>query len=321
MCLGTDYTYKTDLYVDGEMCDSVLQGQLIVRGGFDPMFSQADIQIFIDSLRSLGVDSIDGDVILDLSMKDTLRLGWGWCWDDKAISLTPLLCDGRDAFANTFYTQLEAAGISLSGQICEGRVPDTAVLRARVFHGIKQILHPMMKQSNNNYAESMFYQLAANGGQPYAGRRQAAQEVGKIIEQMQLDPSHYVVADGSGLSLYNYITAQVLLRFLREAYSRPAIYEELCASLPIAGNDGTLQDRLRQGNACFNVRAKTGTLMGVSSLAGYCTAANGNRLCFVIFNNGVRRQQSARDFQDKVCEALTASMPAPVSDDMESEIP
>jgi len=53
-----------------------------------------------------------------------------------------------------------------------------------------------------------------------------------------------------------------------------------------------------------NVRAKTGTLAGIISLAGYCTASNGHRLCFAIINQGIMRGRNARNFQDKVCTIL-----------------
>ena len=53
-----------------------------------------------------------------------------------------------------------------------------------------------------------------------------------------------------------------------------------------------------------NVKAKTGTLTGVISLAGYCTASNGHQLCFAILNQGVMRASDARHFQDRVCEVL-----------------
>ena len=78
----------------------------------------------------------------------------------------------------------------------------------------------------------------------------------------------------------------------------------LYASMPIAGIDGTLDDRMRRGHAHGNVHAKTGTVTGVSALAGYCTAANGHKLCFSIINMGIRRSATGRRFQDRVCEAL-----------------
>ena len=75
-------------------------------------------------------------------------------------------------------------------------------------------------------------------------------------------------------------------------------------SLPIAGVDGTLEKRMTKGPADGNVRAKTGTLTGISSLAGYCRAANGHQLCFSIINQGVMRNQAGKNFQDRVCQVL-----------------
>ena len=92
--------------------------------------------------------------------------------------------------------------------------------------------------------------------------------------------------------------------FLRYAYRHPEIYDNMLPCMPIAGVDGTLSKRMRKGAAHENVKAKTGTVTGVSSLAGYLTTANGHRICFSIINMGIRHASSGRNFQDKVCQAL-----------------
>ena len=74
--------------------------------------------------------------------------------------------------------------------------------------------------------------------------------------------------------------------------------------MPVAGVDGTLSDRMRDADTRGKVWAKTGTVTGVSSLAGYCQAPNGHLLCFAIINQGVMHGKNAHRFQDKVCEAL-----------------
>jgi len=91
---------------------------------------------------------------------------------------------------------------------------------------------------------------------------------------------------------------------LRYAYRNGNIYLHLLPALPVAGFDGTLKNRMRNPFTSGNVKAKTGTVMGVSSLAGYCTAANGHRLCFSIINQGVMHGRNGRRFQDRICEAL-----------------
>ena len=153
-------------------------------------------------------------------------------------------------------------------------------------------------------AESMFYQLAAHDGKRGAGRKQALTHYNRLIRTVGLDPSHYQIADGSGLSLYNYLTPQLLAYVLRYAYAHPDIYKPLRESMPIAGRDGTLRKRMKGTKAAGNVHAKTGTVEGVSTLSGYCTAANGNTLCFSIMNQGIRHTSTGRNFQDRVCREL-----------------
>ena len=91
---------------------------------------------------------------------------------------------------------------------------------------------------------------------------------------------------------------------LRYAYHNKHIYKPLYESLPIAGVDGTIKTRMKTGSAYKNVRAKTGTLSGVSTLAGYVKASNGNMLAFSIMNNGVSSSAVGKNYQDKVCQAL-----------------
>ena len=94
---------------------------------------------------------------------------------------------------------------------------------------------------------------------------------------------------------------------LRYAWQQPTIYNHLLASLPVAGVDGTLKKRMTDDEACCgNVVAKTGTVTGISSLAGYLTAPNGHRLAFAIINQGIRHSGDGRRFQDRLCHILCA---------------
>lgn len=83
------------------------------------------------------------------------------------------------------------------------------------------------------------------------------------------NPENYKIADGSGVSVYNYISPRLLLEYLKYAYYHREIFLPFYESLPIAGVDGTLQNRMKQTKARGNVHAKTGSVTGVSSLAGY----------------------------------------------------
>lgn len=107
--LGGDYQFSTQLYSTVAPTDSVLQGSLVARGGFDPLFGRDDLRAFVEVLRQRGIRRITGDLVLDVSMKDTTSLGWGWCWDDKNKPLTPLLYRGNDSWADHFYEHLGRA--------------------------------------------------------------------------------------------------------------------------------------------------------------------------------------------------------------------
>lgn len=303
-CLGGDYLYQTKFYATTPL-DSVVRGDLVVCGGFDPLFSHDDLRAAIDILKRSGVRRIEGDVVLDLSMKDADLLGWGWCWDDVAVPLTPLLYGGEHRFVEKMTAALTEAGIGLSGNFREGQLPAELVPIVTRSHSIDQVLLPMMKRSDNLFAESLFYQVAALLQRPNASRRDAAALFARFVEKIGLRPSDYQFADGSGLSLYNYLTPELLVATLRYAYRNPSIYDHLSPTLPVMGRDGTLRRRCRGTTAAGNVQAKTGTLEGVSSLAGYAIAPNGHQLCFAIFNQGVLKGSTARAFQDRVCRALT----------------
>ena len=170
-------------------------------------------------------------------------------------------------------------------------------------HSIEDVLEPMMKNSDNLYAESMFYQIAASQGARPAKASHARQLIKKTLSKAGVT-GQYKIADGSGLSLYNYVTPELLTRLLIYAYRKPGIIRSLYVSLPIAGEDGTLKKRMKDCPAHINVRAKTGTVTGVSSLAGYAVAANNHMLVFSIINQGIMKADDGRNFQDKVCNAL-----------------
>lgn len=302
--LGGNYKYTTSLYTHGSICDSLLQGDIFLRGSLDPRLDSTDVAAFAQALHQKGVRRIEGNLFLDVSLKDSLLYGWGWCWDDENPELSPLLYEGRPTLADRMIEALTEADIDLCGMMCDSIVPDSAQFLFSRTHTIDQILLPMMKDSDNLYAESLFYQMGAKSGEPFAGRKQCIQPVHRLIKRVGLNPDNYRIADGSGLSLYNYVTPELLGRLLRYAYRNKRIYNHLLPSLPVAGEDGTLRKRMRKGYAHGKVFAKTGTVTGISTLSGYLTAPNGHRLCFSIMNQGLRRVAIGRDFQDRVCEAL-----------------
>lgn len=302
--LGGDYQFKTELCYTGKVENGTLTGDVYCVGGFDPRFNSDDLNAFVESLKRMGVDTIRGHIFADKSMKGPELLGEGWCWDDDNPTLSPLLIGRKDVFLDRFMHELREGGIVVDAFGGAARRPSDAYCIVSRFHTIDQILMRMMKESDNLYAESMFYQIAASTGNRPASARSARSVTNQLIQKMGLSPSRYKIADGSGLSLYNYVTPELEVAMLRYAFRNGNIYLHLLPSLPIAGVDGTLKKRMTGPLTNGNVRAKTGTLTGIASLAGYCTAANGHKLCFAIINQGLMHGSNGRRFQDLVCAAM-----------------
>ena len=302
---GGNHPFTTELRSRGTISGRTLYGDLICVGGMDPAFDGGDLQVFVDRIRSAGIDTICGRIVADRSMKDTLLLGEGWCWDDDNPCLSPLLVNRKDNFLQRFTHELRSAGIVVVDTIInKNSLPEGESWGgASLSHSFDQILTRMMKQSDNLYAECMFYHNALATSRP-ATQKNARTAVRQMIQRLGYDPARYRVADGSGLSLYNYVSAELLTSLLRYAWRSDRIREHLVPSLPLAGVDGTLKDRMQKSKAYRNVRAKTGTLTGISSLAGYLTAANGHQFAFCIINQGVVKAKDGKDFQDKVCRYM-----------------
>ena len=304
--LGSGYAYRTYLYYKGTITQGVLSGDVWLVGGMDPLFDETDMRIFAETLHRVGVDTIRGRVMQDISFKEEQLLGEGWCWDDDNPQLTPLLISRKDEFTSLFKDELMNCGVFVDAPVSTGRLPkdkDVLLVCSRS-HALREVLEPMMKESDNLYAESMFYQIAASTGKRPAEAAHARQLIKQLLTRAGVSGVQYRIADGSGLSLYNYVTPELMVRLLRYAYLKRDVMAALYPALPVAGVDGTLKKRMMKGFAFENVHAKTGTVSGISSLAGYCRAANQHFLAFGIINQGVMKKADGRNFQDKVCEAM-----------------
>ena len=301
--LGRNYRYSTSVYYTGECDSTTLKGDIYIKGGMDPSLESYDLDCIVEEIAKLQIDTIDGNIVGDRSFKDTDTMGEGWCWDDNNPVLSPLVYKKKDNLLDALLQKIRAQGIVVTGSCSEGRVPsDAAILTVR-YSAMDPILTKMMKESDNLYAESMLYQVGALSGGTSTVKAAQSEEK-KIIESAGLNASAYRLADGSGLSLYNYLSAECEVMLLRYAYKHKNIFGTLCQSLPSAGVDGTLRRRMRNTAAQGNVMAKTGTLTGIYTLAGYCISPEKHMLAFCILNQGVMHANNARTFQDRVCVAL-----------------
>ena len=95
----------------------------------------------------------------------------------------------------------------------------------------------------------------------------------------------YVIADGSGLSRYNYVSAGALATVLGHMYEDPKHRDAFLSTLPLAGRDGTVATRLRRTRAEGNAAVKTGSISNARSLSGFVRSRDGEMLVFSILAN------------------------------------
>lgn len=211
-------------------------------------------------------------------------------------------------FLHTLQERLQARGLQFEAPYAfqEMHPNDSCSLIATYETPVQKVLDEMMKESDNLNAEAMFYRLALHvTGHRHLSADDAIQQIEESINSLGFKSSNYRVADGCGLSSYNAVSPQLLVAFLQFAYAHPEIYHPIYQSLPIAGVDGTLQTRMRRGSPAFRkVHAKTGTVTGICSLAGYLTMSNGHQVAFAIINQNHLAHRDARLLQDRFCEFL-----------------
>lgn len=190
-------------------------------------------------------------------------------------------------FVTRLRSALIARGIDVSGPAIEldeagGAItgPKTVLLTNRSAP-LSVLATRLMKVSQNLYAETFFKTMGAEAGDPtYDGGRHA---VADTLRTWGVDG--VVVADGSGLSRYNYVSAEAVVGVLTHVWNDAALKDAFVATLPIAGRDGSLERRMKGTAAEGNVRAKTGSMTRVRAVSGYVTTADGEPLVFSILAN------------------------------------
>jgi D-alanyl-D-alanine carboxypeptidase/D-alanyl-D-alanine-endopeptidase (penicillin-binding protein 4) len=201
-------------------------------------------------------------------------------------------------FVQSLKEGLIARGIAVDGgaldldDVAGSLLVETGVGQPRVLARtesppLREIAVVLMKVSQNLYAETLLKAAGVPGGglgTVAAGRA----AVRRALREWKLDDDGVIVADGSGLSRYNYASAALLADILEHLYRDPAHRDAFAATLPIAGRDGTVSKRMRRSRAEGNAMAKTGSLSNVRALSGYVRSRDGEPLVFSILANGFR---------------------------------
>lgn len=211
-------------------------------------------------------------------------------------------------FATVLQETLESKGILLSDPPRDRddavmQCDSSTVLFVHRSPALGDILRPFLKESQNQIGEMLLRYLgtvATDTGSVAAGRRAVAQ----TLTSWGIPDDSYVYYDGSGLSRYNYLAPEAIVRILRVMARRPD-FRVFYEALPVAGVDGTLERRMVGSRAEGNAHAKTGFISNARALSGYVTTADGELLAFsVIANNFDTPVRPVEYVQDLVVERL-----------------
>lgn len=288
-----------------------------------------------EELAVVEVNDLSGSIVLNNQVKtksSSAHCGVSFAMD-KENHLTVRGCIGLGQWAiqegmaiqnPLLYAQglikheLNEAHIKLDGSVLLGHAPAGSLLIAtETSKPIAQLMADTLKPSDNLYADSLFLHAAEKlNGSPVNWDK--AQSIIKnfLQQQTSIDLSHALLTDGSGLSRRDLLTPSQTVALLRFLFDRFPLTYEYIAALPVSGRDGTLQRRFKRPEQQDMVRAKTGTMAGISSLSGYLYTANGHTLAFAIFINRRAKDHvyvSGRSLIDSLCSYFLQQKPANIS--------
>jgi len=220
--------------------------------------------------------------------------------------------DPTELFARCLLWHLDAQGIGLSGSVAV-EAGAAAALGAGVELGrletpLGNALIVANKESDNSISDHLFKVVGAAAGGEGSFEGGARAVLAFLAERVGTPTDGIVLRDGSGLSHRNRVTARAMTATLAAmAKAEPAARDRYLRSLPVAGEDGSMEERLRDAPYTGSVRAKTGYISGVSCLSGYARTRGGRTLAFsILINDYGPRQTNAqmKAIQDDLCRTL-----------------
>jgi len=313
---GPEYRIETDVLGRGEQVGSVWQGSLLLVGHGDATLSSADLAELARQVRAAGILRVTRGVFGDESLFDARRTGSGWkswFYINECPPLSALTVDrgryyGRTsrnpalAAALLFRDALRRAGVAVTGAGIGREHGGEAPLGSVESAPLSEIVRWMGRVSDNFTAELLLKQLGAADGSIGTSVR-GALRVRAALADAGVPLAGVRLVDGSGLSSQDRLTSRALAALLRAAWLDPEIRPVLLASLPVAGINGTLADRMRRPPARGNVQAKTGTTALASALSGFVK----RRYVFSVLQNGSPISTVwARRAQDRFATVLAA---------------
>jgi len=329
--LGEDHRFLTSVYADGKVDrNGVLKGSLYLKGDGDPSLGTApfnraylagegtDIEKVAREVKASGITRVSGRLFGDDSVFDQVRgvadsgyatspyigplSGLAFNAGYTSSSFSRFSSNPAKLATRTLVRELRQRGIRIRKDIAMRKTPAPA--RKNLVSQVRSEDLVWMARltnllSNNFYAETLLKDIGAEilgSGTTRSGAKvvqRYAKSLGSGINSV----------DGSGLTHSNESTAADVVAMLTRVREK-SYGDAFIDSLPLAGVDGTLEDRMGGTAAAGNCHAKTGTLTGVSALSGYCFNSSGRKFAFSILMNGVNDLSRAHLGQDRIAALI-----------------
>lgn len=205
-----------------------------------------------------------------------------------------------------FKNIISKMGIAVAGKITFASAPaNLSLIGQHASQPLNQLVTALLKKSDNIIAGALFKKIGQLYTRMPGSWENGSFAVRQILNKYAgLNTSGLRILDGSGLSTYNFASAHQMMQVLDYSFHHQQTSYDFVSALPIAGVDGTLKNRMQ--NIARKVRAKTGTISGVASLAGYVISGSKEPLAFVIIFNGNKSQGwQFKAIEDQIVTALT----------------
>jgi D-alanyl-D-alanine carboxypeptidase/D-alanyl-D-alanine-endopeptidase (penicillin-binding protein 4) len=235
--------------------------------------------------------------------------------DAQTRHLTIAIEDPAEFAAGILARLLEARGVKIDGHSRARHVADSAadaiapqtVLAEHTSVPLSDEIRLTNKNSENLHAELLLL-LSAHEKAGARNYEDALKFAAEFFKAAGIADGDVALSDGSGLSRKDLVTPRAVVQLLRYAAAQP--WGDLYRStLPVAGEDGTLSDRMKNTPAAARVFAKTGTIGHGNTLSGYATTIRGERLLFSILgNNNNLHAQDANKVIDAICVAMVEEL-------------
>ena len=299
LALGPDARLRTEVAVAAAPVDGQVAGPLWLVGGGDPYLTSAQLTALAGRVKAAGVTTVSGDLLLDDTRYDARRSAAGWRPSFMPGQSGPLsamaldrnrwrsdpafLADPALPAAVRFRDLLRAAGVTVTGAVRRApRAAEAVPVAVHESAPMSSVVSRVLKASDNFAAELLLKELGRTvraDGSSAGGIAATRQVLGALGVPVGAG------ADGSGLSSLDRQTPTGQIALLR-AGRRSAVATAFRSALPVSCVDGTLKKRLCGTAAARRVHAKTGTLSGVRTLAGYTTTARGRVVTFAFQLSG-----------------------------------